>query len=85
MNSPLSDADAANELMRLAKQIARHNKLYHADDAPKITDGEYDALVRRNNELEAAFPHLVRDDSPNKQVGAAIETSPLSKVPMPSG
>ncbi len=76
----LSEADAANELMRLAKTIAKHNKLYHADDMPEIADAEYDALVRRNNELEEAFPHLVRDDSPNKLVGAAVASSPLSKV-----
>lgn len=76
----LSDADAANELMRLAKTIAHHNKRYHADDAPEISDAEYDALVRRNNELEAAFPHLIRADSPNAQVGAAVEGSPLAKV-----
>ncbi len=55
-----SEADAANELMRLARAIAHHNRLYHAEDAPEITDAEYDALVRRNAELEAAFPHLVR-------------------------
>ncbi len=62
--NPISEADAANELMRLARQIARHNKLYHAEDSPEISDAEYDALVRRNAELEAAFPHLVRPDSP---------------------
>ncbi|HMT41185.1 NAD-dependent DNA ligase LigA [Sphingorhabdus sp.] len=76
----LSEAEAANELMRLAKAIAHHNKLYHAHDAPEISDAEFDALVRRNNELEAVFPHLVRADSPNAQVGAAVEASPLSKV-----
>jgi len=76
----LSEADAANELMRLAKAIAHHNRRYHAEDAPEISDAEYDALVRRNNELEAAFPHLVRADSPNAQVGAAVEASPLAKV-----
>ncbi|MEP2988542.1 MAG: NAD-dependent DNA ligase LigA [Parasphingorhabdus sp.] len=76
----LPEADAANELMRLARTIAKHNKLYHAEDTPEIADAEYDALVRRNNELEAAFPHLVRDDSPNKLVGAAVAGSPLSKV-----
>ncbi len=74
------EADAANELMRLAKTIAHHNRRYHADDAPEISDGEYDALVRRNTELEAAFPHLIRADSPNAQVGAAVAGSPLSKV-----
>ena len=76
----LSEADAANELMRLAKIIAKHNKLYHAEDSPEISDADYDALVKRNNALEAAFPHLVRDDSPNKLVGAAVAASPLSKV-----
>ena len=75
-----SEAEAANELMRLAKTIAHHNRRYHAEDAPEISDAEYDALVRRNNELEAAFPHLVRADSPNKAVGAAVEGSPLAKV-----
>jgi len=76
----LSEADAANELMRLAKTIAYHGKRYHAEDAPEISDADYDALVRRNNELEAAFPHLIRADSPNNQVGAAVEASPLAKV-----
>jgi DNA ligase (NAD+) len=76
----LSEADAANELMRLAKAIARHNALYHADDSPEISDADYDALVRRNNELEAAFPHLIRADSPSRLVGAAVAASPLSKV-----
>ena len=76
----LSEADAANELMRLARRIAKHNRLYHAEDSPEISDADYDALVKRNNELEEAFPHLVRDDSPNKLVGAAVAASPLSKV-----
>ncbi|WP_305095819.1 NAD-dependent DNA ligase LigA [Croceibacterium aestuarii] len=76
----ISEADAANELMRLARAIAHHNKLYHAEDAPEITDAEYDALVRRNAELEEAFPHLVRADSPSRQVGHEVAASPLSKV-----
>ena len=80
MTPDLTEADAANELMRLAKQIAYHDRLYHAEDAPEITDQEYDALVRRNAELEAAFPHLVREDSPSRKVGHAIASSPLSKV-----
>ncbi|MEO9469613.1 NAD-dependent DNA ligase LigA [Parasphingorhabdus sp.] len=66
--------------MRLARTIAKHNKLYHAEDTPEIADAEYDALLRRNNQLEEAFPHLVRDNSPNKLVGAAVANSPLSKV-----
>ncbi|WP_293702822.1 MULTISPECIES: NAD-dependent DNA ligase LigA [unclassified Sphingopyxis] len=76
----LSEAEAANELMRLAKAIAHHNRLYHADDSPEISDADYDALVRRNNALEEAFPHLIRADSPNRLVGAAVEASPLAKV-----
>ena len=72
----MTEAEAANELMRLAKAIVHHNRRYHAEDAPEISDAEYDALVRRNNELETAFPHLVRADSPNKAVGAAVEGSP---------
>jgi len=76
----LSEAQAANELMRFAKTIAKHNRLYHTDDMPEISDAEYDGLVRRNGELEAAFPHLIRDDSPNKLIGAAVAASPLSKV-----
>jgi DNA ligase (NAD+) len=75
-----SEAEAANELMRLARAIARANKAYHADDAPEISDAEYDALVRRNAELEAQFPHLVRADSPSNAVGHDVAASPLSKV-----
>ncbi len=77
---PSDEADAANEMMRLAKQIAHHNRLYHAEDSPEISDATYDALVRRNAELEAAFPHLIREDSPSRLVGAAVEASPLGKV-----
>ncbi|MGP1352092.1 MAG: NAD-dependent DNA ligase LigA [Parasphingopyxis sp.] len=76
----ITEAEAANELMRLAKQIAKHNRLYHTEDSPEISDADYDALVRRNAELEEQFPHLVREDSPSKQVGAAVAASPLSKV-----
>nr|WP_298928354.1 NAD-dependent DNA ligase LigA [uncultured Erythrobacter sp.] len=74
------EADAANELMRLARQIAKHDKLYHAQDNPEITDQEYDALVRRNRELEEAFPHLIRPDSPSQKVGHEVAASPLAKV-----
>jgi len=76
----LTEAEVAIELQRLAKKIAHHNRLYHAEDSPEISDADYDALVRRNNELEAAFPHLIRADSPSRTVGAAVEASPLTKV-----
>lgn len=76
----LDEAAAANELMRLARAIAHHNRLYHSDDNPEISDAEFDALVRRNAELEAQFPHLIRDDSPSRKVGHEVAASPLAKV-----
>jgi DNA ligase (NAD+) len=79
MATELSEAEAANRLMRLAKEIARHDKLYHDQDAPEITDAEYDLLVRENRELEARFPKLVRADSPSRRLGAAPSTG-LAKV-----
>jgi DNA ligase (NAD+) len=75
----VTEQEAAAELEQLASEIARHNRLYHSDDAPEISDAEYDALVRRNAELERQFPHLVREDSPSRQVGAA-PAAHLSKV-----
>ena len=77
---PLSEAAAANQLMRLARAIRRANLKYHGEDAPEISDAEYDALVRRNAALEAAFPHLVRADSPSQAVGHEVSASPLAKV-----
>jgi DNA ligase (NAD+) len=75
----VTEAEAAAELERLAREIAHHNRLYHGDDAPEISDADYDVLVRRNAELERQFPHLVREDSPSRAVGAAPD-GPLAKV-----
>jgi len=77
---PASDADAVAELESLAAQIARANHLYHSEDAPELSDADYDALVRRNAAIEAAFPALVRADSPSAQVGA-VPAAHLAKVP----
>jgi DNA ligase (NAD+) len=76
---PATDDDAAAELAQLAAEIARHNALYHTDDAPEISDADYDALVRRNAAIEAAFPLLIRADSPARQIGAA-PAAHLAKV-----
>ncbi|MDJ0640127.1 MAG: NAD-dependent DNA ligase LigA [Paracoccaceae bacterium] len=70
----LTEAEAADELARLAKLLAAANKAYHADDAPEISDAEYDELKRRNAAIEARFPSLKRADSPSDQVGAAPAT-----------
>jgi DNA ligase (NAD+) len=67
----LDHAQARAELTRLADLLARANLAYHRDDAPVMTDAEYDALIARNAAIEARFPDLVRDDSPSTQVGAA--------------
>jgi len=76
---PRTEEEAAAELERLATEIAHHNRLYHADDAPEISDAEFDALMRRNQAIEAEFPDLVRGDSPSRKVGAA-PSGHLAKV-----
>ncbi|WP_170427742.1 NAD-dependent DNA ligase LigA [Ruegeria arenilitoris] len=68
--SDLTEDAARTELAQLAEKLARANTLYHAEDAPEISDADYDALKLRNAEIEARFPHLKRADSPSDQVGA---------------
>jgi DNA ligase (NAD+) len=67
----LSEAEAVDELTKLADEIAQHDIRYHQQDAPSISDAAYDALKQRNAEIEARFPHLVRENSPSLKVGAA--------------
>lgn len=68
--SALTDLEAAAELAFLAKRMAELDKAYYQADDPLMSDAEYDALKRRNEAIEARFPHLVRADSPSKKVGA---------------
>ena len=75
----LTPIEAAAELDRLAREIAQHDKAYHQEDAPTVSDAEYDALRRRNEAIEAVFPELVRADSPSKRVGAQVRDG-FSKI-----
>ncbi|WP_174285590.1 NAD-dependent DNA ligase LigA [Sphingomonas bacterium] len=80
MTAPPTDPEtAAEELATLAAQIAEADRRYHDEDDPELTDAAYDALVRRNRAIEAAFPDLVRADSPSRRVGAT-PAGPLAKV-----
>ncbi|HVV60139.1 MAG TPA: NAD-dependent DNA ligase LigA, partial [Pseudolabrys sp.] len=67
----LTAEQAKAELARLAKEIADHDKRYYQQDAPSISDAEYDELRKRNAAIEARFPELIRKDSPSRHVGAA--------------
>ncbi len=75
----LTPQQAAAEHARLAAEIDEHNRLYHQEDAPRVSDAEYDALLRRLQDIEAQFPELVTQDSPTRQVGAE-PTSGFAKV-----
>ncbi|MGH6993739.1 MAG: NAD-dependent DNA ligase LigA, partial [Caulobacteraceae bacterium] len=67
----LTEAEAAAELARLADELARLDRAYFQDEAPLVSDADYDALKRRNAAIEARFPELVRENSPSLRVGAA--------------
>src|SRR5882724_8123702 len=67
----LTKAQAKVELMRLALELEAHDKRYYQDDAPSVTDAEYDALRQRHNAIEKRFPEFVTSDSPSQKVGAA--------------
>ena len=71
----LTQAEAKRELAALAEEIAGHDRAYFQEDAPKVSDADYDALRRRNSAIEARFPNLARPDSPSQRVG----TKPSAK------
>ena len=66
----MDEEAAARELARLAVEIAGHDRRYHGEDAPVVSDAEYDALVRRYAELEARFPDRAPPDGPSRRIGA---------------
>jgi len=76
----LDESQAKAELKRLAAEIGGHDKRYYEDDAPTVSDAEYDALRRRNATIEARYPALVRADSPSRRVGAA-PAAKFARVP----
>ncbi|PVA12055.1 DNA ligase (NAD(+)) LigA [Pelagivirga sediminicola] len=67
----LTEDEARDELAQLAETLLRANREYHGEDAPQISDAEYDRLKARNAAIEARFAHLKRADSPSDVVGAA--------------
>src|SRR5579864_2239710 len=67
----LTKAQAKVEHMRLALELEGHDRRYYQDDAPSVSDAEYDALRQRFNAIEKRFPKLVTSDSPSQKVGAA--------------
>ncbi|NQV58755.1 MAG: NAD-dependent DNA ligase LigA [Alphaproteobacteria bacterium] len=77
--SALGPAQAKAELARLAFEIAFHNKAYYQNDAPEISDADYDQLRQRNSAIEDRFPDLKRADSPSDKIGAPV-TDGFAKV-----
>jgi DNA ligase (NAD+) len=67
----LTRAQAKTEWKRLALSLEEHDRLYYQEDAPKISDAEYDALRKRFNAIEARFPEFVTAESPSQKVGSA--------------
>ncbi|MCC8371597.1 MAG: NAD-dependent DNA ligase LigA [Rickettsia endosymbiont of Pseudomimeciton antennatum] len=74
-----SELEAKNLLKQLANKIEEYNKAYHQEDAPLISDAEYDQLFNLNLELEKKFPHLVLANSPTRQIGSSAAEK-FSKV-----
>ena len=75
----LTEDMARDELTRLADLLNMANKAYHSDDDPMMTDAEFDALKKRNNDIELKFPEHKRSDSPTEKVGA-LPSETFSKI-----
>ncbi|NKB51838.1 MAG: NAD-dependent DNA ligase LigA [Rhizobiaceae bacterium] len=78
----LTAEQAELELERLAAEIAGHDARYHGQDAPTVSDADYDALRQRNSAIEKRFPDLIRDDSPSFSVGSVVQ-SKFDKITHP--
>ena len=79
----LTEIEAKAELEYIASEMAKADVAYYQNDDPYLTDGQYDALKLRNEQIEKRFPHLVRADSPSYKIGAPLQSKKISlKVPM---
>lgn len=76
----LTEEQARKELEQIAAEMAKSDIAYYQNDNPYLTDAEYDALKRRNEQIEQRFPQLVRANSPSQKVGAPL-LSAFKKVP----
>lgn len=70
----ISEIEAKKELEFLAKEIEKADIAYYQNDEPYLDDAKYDELRHRNLALEAKFPHLIREDSPSRRVGAKVKS-----------
>lgn len=68
----LTEEQARKELEQIAAEMAKSDIAYYQNDNPYLTDAEYDALKRRNEQIEQRFPQLVRTNSPSQKVGAPL-------------
>lgn len=73
MNNMISKEKAKKEIDSLSEQIKKHNKAYYLDDAPVISDAEYDQLFHRLQKIEEQFPELIIESSPTQTIGATIQ------------
>ena len=84
-NKVYNDREIKNRLLELKLIIDKHNKLYHENDKPEISDKKFDQYIKENNDLEKNFPHLSLKNSPNNSIGVSISkkfTKVVHKTPM---
>tara|TARA_Y100001970_G_scaffold7687_1_gene8792 strand:- start:67 stop:2091 length:2025 start_codon:yes stop_codon:yes gene_type:complete len=72
MNQKNKESKIIKRLRELSTTIKKHNILYHQKDNPEITDGEFDKLIKENNELEKKYPYLILKESPNNSLGTEL-------------
>ncbi len=81
----ITEEQAKADLEFIAKEMAKADIAYYQNDDPYLTDAEYDELKLKNELLEKKFPHLIREDSPSKKIGAPVKNDFAKiehKVPM---